>query len=120
MSKLYLCANSHYRIMNEISTLKNQVSNCTCDKKVHVLKKCVSKMEKLFQHSEKEYVKQIEQLRQELELKENALQVMKQFNIIFVTNNIYTLLDERLCCGRFLKLFIFLGFKFIPDSVDDR
>lgn len=64
-----------YRIMNDISALKNLISNCSCDKKVHVLKKCVSKMEKSFQRSEKEYLKQIEHLRQELDLKENTLQV---------------------------------------------
>uniref|UniRef100_A0AAR5QEG8 DUF4485 domain-containing protein n=1 Tax=Dendroctonus ponderosae TaxID=77166 RepID=A0AAR5QEG8_DENPD len=63
------------RIMNELSTIKNQVSSCSCDKKIHVLKKCVSKMDKVFQRTEKEYLKQIEQLRQELELKDSALQV---------------------------------------------
>ncbi|KAH1016787.1 hypothetical protein HUJ04_007957 [Dendroctonus ponderosae] len=61
--------------MNELSTIKNQVSSCSCDKKIHVLKKCVSKMDKVFQRTEKEYLKQIEQLRQELELKDSALQV---------------------------------------------
>ncbi|XP_050308847.1 centrosomal protein of 112 kDa-like [Anthonomus grandis grandis] len=63
------------RIMNDISSLKTQISNCSCEKKVHVLKKCVSKMDKLFQKTEKDYIKQIEQLKQELELKEGSLQV---------------------------------------------
>ncbi|CAG9773601.1 unnamed protein product [Ceutorhynchus assimilis] len=67
--------NQCLRIMNDISSLKDQVSNCSCDKKVNVLKKCVSKIDRLFQKSEQEYVKQIQQLKQELELKESSLQV---------------------------------------------
>lgn len=38
-------------------------------------------MEKGFQRSEKEYLKQIEHLRQELDLKENTLQVKKKLYV---------------------------------------
>lgn len=55
--------------------MHNEVSACNCEKKVHLLKKCVSKMDKLFHRSEKEYMKQIEKLRQELDIKETTLQV---------------------------------------------
>lgn len=75
-TKPHFIPDNLHRIMNELSTIKNQVSSCSCDKKIHVLKKCVSKMDKVFQRTEKEYLKQIEQLRQELELKDNALQVI--------------------------------------------
>ncbi|CAH2002560.1 unnamed protein product [Acanthoscelides obtectus] len=43
--------------------------------RVIVLQKCVSKMDKLFHKSEKEYMKQISKLKQELEIKDRVAQI---------------------------------------------
>nr|CAH7733582.1 unnamed protein product [Callosobruchus chinensis] len=50
------------------------MSNNT-EERVIVLQKCVSKMDKLFHKSEKEYTKQISKLKQELEIKEKVAQI---------------------------------------------
>nr|CAH7733581.1 unnamed protein product [Callosobruchus chinensis] len=66
------------RISNEIKSLRTQLessmSNNT-EERVIVLQKCVSKMDKLFHKSEKEYTKQISKLKQELEIKEKVAQI---------------------------------------------
>ncbi|CAH1154398.1 unnamed protein product [Phaedon cochleariae] len=76
------------RMSNEIAALRKQIENSMpCnnnhnhnhnnvpEEKVFVLKKCVSKMDKLFHKSEKDYMKQIEKLKQELELKDKVAQI---------------------------------------------
>ncbi|XP_074039750.1 uncharacterized protein [Leptinotarsa decemlineata] len=67
------------RMSNEIVALRQQIeatfSNTAPEDKVYVLQKCVSKMDKLFHKSEKEYLKQIEKLKQELELKDKVTQI---------------------------------------------
>lgn len=55
----------------EILSSKNNNSN----EKVINLQRCVSKMDKLFHKSEKEYLKQIDKLKQELIKKEKVAQV---------------------------------------------
>ncbi|XP_023309729.1 uncharacterized protein LOC111691336 [Anoplophora glabripennis] len=67
------------RMSKEISALRIQIenafSNHNNDDKIIVLQKCVSKMDKLFQRSEKEYQKQIDKLKQELDLKDKVMQI---------------------------------------------
>lgn len=62
----------------EILSSKNNNS----DEKVIDLQRCISKMDKLFHKSEKEYLKLIEKLKQELIKQEKVAQVK------FVSNSI--------------------------------
>lgn len=68
-----------FRISNEIAALRIQIENAfsshNSGEKIVVLQKCVSKMDKLFHRSEKEYQKHIDKLRQELDLKDKVMQV---------------------------------------------
>ncbi|VEN35729.1 unnamed protein product, partial [Callosobruchus maculatus] len=67
------------RISNEIKSLRTQLESSmsnNSEERVIVLQKCVSKMDKLFHKSEKEYMKQISKLKQELEIKEKVAQVI--------------------------------------------
>ncbi|XP_060521949.1 coiled-coil domain-containing protein 18-like [Cylas formicarius] len=59
---------------DEISALRSHISRCSCNQKMALLRKCVSKMDKLFQRSQKESAKQIEKLQMELEKKNHTLQ----------------------------------------------
>ncbi|XP_030750483.1 coiled-coil domain-containing protein 186-like isoform X2 [Sitophilus oryzae] len=63
------------QISNEISSLQNHLTSCECDKKLGLLKKCVSKMDKTFKRSEREYLRQIEKLKEDLNSKEISLQI---------------------------------------------
>lgn len=58
---------------NQIELFTNK--NATSDEKIQTLQKCVTKMDKLFHKSEKEYLKQLDKLRQELEKKEKIAKV---------------------------------------------
>lgn len=49
--------------------------NNNSDEKIYNLQRCVSKMDKLFHKSEKEYLKQIEKLKQEIVKKDKLTQV---------------------------------------------
>ncbi|CAH2002558.1 unnamed protein product [Acanthoscelides obtectus] len=65
-------------ISNEIKSLRTQLESSMCNnngERVIVLQKCVSKMDKLFHKSEKEYMKQISKLKQELEIKDRVAQI---------------------------------------------
>lgn len=50
-------------------------NNNNADEKIFTLQKCVSKMDKLFHKSEREYLKQIEKLKQDLEKRDKITQV---------------------------------------------
>lgn len=66
------------KMTDEIFNLRKEVEQCIVtrgDDKINVLKKCISKMDKLFHKSEREYLKQIEKLKQDLELKEKVQQI---------------------------------------------
>uniref|UniRef100_A0A6P7GU61 Uncharacterized protein LOC114342326 n=1 Tax=Diabrotica virgifera virgifera TaxID=50390 RepID=A0A6P7GU61_DIAVI len=61
------------RMSNEITALKTQVEstfNHKPEDKIILLQKCISKMNKFYQKSEKEYLKQIEKLKQDIEFKD--------------------------------------------------
>lgn len=69
------------RMQNEVKTIKEQVTKENLDvseahsEKITFLQKCILKMEKLYQKSEKDYLKQIAKLRYELDLKEKTIQI---------------------------------------------
>lgn len=85
------------RMSNEIAALRIQIenafSNHNSDEKIVVLQKCVSKMDKLFQRSEKEYQKQIDKLKQELDLKDKVMQVRA---VISKTGRIFVMRKDLL------------------------
>ncbi|XP_057659799.1 uncharacterized protein LOC130896049 [Diorhabda carinulata] len=58
------------RMSNEIAALRKRVETSNFDEKILTLRKCVSKMDKLYEKSEKEYLKRIEKLKKELSLKD--------------------------------------------------
>lgn len=75
--------NQCVRLANEINVLRNQIdeasnSNSQNDERIIFLQKCIAKMDRLFQKSEREYCKQIEKLKQELENREKAIQIQLQ------------------------------------------
>ncbi|KAG5890578.1 hypothetical protein JTB14_012706 [Gonioctena quinquepunctata] len=67
------------RMLDEIVSLREQIevslSSAVPEEKMCVLHKCVSKMDKLFLKSEKEYMKRIEKLKQELALRDKVTQI---------------------------------------------
>lgn len=70
----------YYRISDEIKALRDQMEtfcgkNNNSEEKIFNLQRCVSKMDKLFHKSEKEYLKQIEKLKQDLAKQEKVAQV---------------------------------------------
>lgn len=53
------------------------------DEKILTLQRCVSKMDKLFHKSEKEYLRQVEKLKHELEKKDRLTQVIIHYKEYF-------------------------------------
>lgn len=70
--------------------------NYNSEERIYTLQRCVSKMEKLFNKSEKEYLKKIEKLKEEIDKKDRVAQVrpvhqMNPGNLINITNFIVKL-----------------------------
>lgn len=71
-------------MQNEVKIIKSDLArenvttaeNAINEQKVMYLQKCIIKLEKLFNKSEKEYLKQITKLKYEVELKERATKVI--------------------------------------------
>ncbi|XP_044759275.1 centrosomal protein of 112 kDa-like [Coccinella septempunctata] len=71
------------RLVTEITVLRSQIeeassTNTSNDERILFLQKCITKMDRLFQKSEREYCRQIEKLKQELDNREKAIQIQLQ------------------------------------------
>lgn len=70
--------------------------------KILTLKKCISKMDKLFHKSEKEYLKQIEKLRLDLDKKDKVAQV--GFVVVAIGKQVYFRLRFNTMNSRIIHL----------------
>ncbi|KAK9887768.1 hypothetical protein WA026_000083 [Henosepilachna vigintioctopunctata] len=71
------------RLLNEITVLRTQIeeassTNTTNNEQIIFLQKCIAKMDRLFQKSERDYCKEIEKLKQDLDNRKKATQIQLQ------------------------------------------